>query len=255
MDDRMTERRMTLTAEQVALTCRPVEDPGPVPGVTYLSDEDYDHMVEDLLRAHPEGQDAWLFAFGSLIWKPECEHAEERRGTAYGWHRSFCFRIRRYRGSPDCPGLMMSIEEGGQCEGMLFRLSGTGLREHLHKLCRRETNVKPPNTYPRWIDVASEGESLSALAFVMNPESTSYVGKLAPEDIALTLTRACGHWGSGAEYLFNTVAKLEEQGIHDPYLWRLQHLVAQCIESDHRFRSDSRSQACPPELTGDSSGR
>jgi cation transport protein ChaC len=34
-----------------------------------------------------------------------------------------------------------------------------------------------------------------------------------------------------AEYLFSTVSKLEESGIHDRNLWRLQRLVAERIEA------------------------
>ena len=37
---------------------------------------------------------------------------------------------------------------------------------------------------------------------------------------------AAGFAGSGAAYLHFTVMKLEELGIHDTYLWELQHLVA-----------------------------
>lgn len=228
----MHKRRMALTAELVALAHRAIDDPGPLPDVAYQSDEDYDNMVESLLRTRPAGKDAWLFAFGSLIWKPECEHVEERCGTAHGWHRSFCFQIRRYRGTPECPGLMMSLDRGGQCKGLLYRLTEDSLREQLHKLCRREITVKPPNTVPRWITVASDGIPLRAIAFVMNRESKSYIGKLAPEQIAETLTKACGHWGSGAEYLFNTVSLLEQHGIHDRYLWRLQRLVAERLALD-----------------------
>ena len=33
-----------------------------------------------------------------------------------------------------------------------------------------------------------------------------------------------------AEYLFSTVSKLEELGIHDRNLWRMQELVAERIE-------------------------
>ena len=40
------------------------------------------------------------------------------------------------------------------------------------------------------------------------------------------LARACGHMGSGAAYLYNTVAKLAEHGIYDRNLWRLQQMVA-----------------------------
>jgi cation transport protein ChaC len=44
--------------------------------------------------------------------------------------------------------------------------------------------------------------------------------------VAQVLARACGHIGSGAEYLFKTVQSLEKLGIRDPYLWRVQKLVA-----------------------------
>ena len=45
------------------------------------------------------------------------------------------------------------------------------------------------------------------------------------------LARACGHWGSGAEYLYNTVSHLEGLGIHDEGLWHLQEKVAAEIEA------------------------
>jgi cation transport regulator ChaC len=47
---------------------------------------------------------------------------------------------------------------------------------------------------------------------------------------AITLARACGHIGSGAAHLFHTVTKLEEFGIRDRSLWRLQELVADEIQ-------------------------
>lgn len=50
------------------------------------------------------------------------------------------------------------------------------------------------------------------------------------DQIAYALARACGHWGSGAEYLYNTVSHLEDRGIHDESLWQLQELVAREIE-------------------------
>lgn len=227
----MHTRRMSLTTDLVAMVHRSIDDSGPLPGLAYQTDADYAAMVDGLLQAHPAGQDAWLFAFGSLIWKPECAYLEQRGGIAPGWHRSFCFKIRRFRATQDCPGLMMSLDRGGQCKGMLFRLDGRSLREQLDKLCRREITVKPANTVARWITVMHEGVPLRAIAFVMNRKSPAYVGKVPHEEIADVLSRACGHWGSGAEYLFNTVSHLEERGIHDRYLWKLQQLVAERIAS------------------------
>ena len=47
----------------------------------------------------------------------------------------------------------------------------------------------------------------------------------------LCSSRQLGMWGSMAEYLRNTVEHLEELGIHDRQLWRLQELVAEQIEA------------------------
>ncbi|KLK93858.1 hypothetical protein AA309_05025 [Microvirga vignae] len=222
----MGARQMALTPDLVALVHRSLEDTGPEPGLVYHTSEDYDAIVARMLALHPPGQDAWLFAYGSLIWKPAVEHVDARRGTAHGWHRSFCFRITRWRATREQPGLMMAMDRGGQCRGMLYRLPGHSLQEQLGKLFRREFTVKPANSMPRWIRVATEEGPVTAIAFVMNRQAPAYVGRLAPEDVADVLAKACGHWGSGAEYLHNTVMHLAENGIHDRNLWRLQKLVA-----------------------------
>lgn len=70
-----------------------------------------------------------------------------------------------------------------------------------------------------------------AIAFVANSESRNYVGGLTMDEVAACLSEACGHWGSGAEYLLQTVSALEAEGIHDPYLWDLQDRVAALIEA------------------------
>jgi cation transport protein ChaC len=230
-------RRMVLTPDLVARVHRVLEDPGPDPALVYHADEDYKAAVQAILASHPGGPDTWLFAYGSLIWKPEVEHVESRKGTVRGWHRSFCFRIARFRGTKDEPGLMMSLDRGGQCRGVLFRLAPHTVEAQLGKLVRREMTIKPPNNIPRWITVETEREPLRALAFVMNRRSRFYVGRLPPQEVADMLSKACGHWGSCAEYLHNTVAHLEEHGIHDRNLWHLQTLVAERIRT-HAHDSD-----------------
>jgi cation transport protein ChaC len=64
----------------------------------------------------------------------------------------------------------------------------------------------------------------------MNRASPYYAGSLSPDEVARTLAVACGHWGSGAEYLLNTVTQLEARGIRDSGLWHLQQLVARQID-------------------------
>jgi len=225
-------RKLSLTAEHVARVHRAIEDAGVAPGAALHTDADYAEWVARIIATHP-APDAptRLFAYGSLIWKPEIAHVGEQVGVARGWHRAFCLRIARFRGTAEQPGLMMALDRGGQCRGVLFDLPDQDLEGQLDKLFRREFTYKPINSMPRWIKVETAAGIAPALAFVMNRASPHYAGRLAPEAVAKVLACACGHWGSGAEYLLNTVTHLEAKGIHDGALWRLQELVAAEIEA------------------------
>ncbi len=96
--------------------------PVPEAKYDYFVDADYQKAVERLLKERPEGP-FWLFAYGSLIWKPEFPTEESLVGVAEGWHRSFCLHLERYRGLLEQPGLMMALDRGGRCEGVLLRMS------------------------------------------------------------------------------------------------------------------------------------
>lgn len=224
-------RKLTLTPDHVARVHKVVEDSGLPPGIQPQTDADYGGWVEQMIKSHPDLRAGTrLFAYGSLIWKPEIEHVGEQNGVARGWHRAFCFRISRFRGTPEEPGLMMALDRGGQCRGVLYDLPEGNLERQLGKLFRREFTYKPINSMPRWIKVETTSGPTSALTFVMNRDSPLYSGRLSHQEVANTLARACGHWGTGAEYLLNTVSHLEAKGIHDRNLWRLQRLVAKRIE-------------------------
>lgn len=231
-------RSISLTADHIAQVHRIVEDAGPAPGVLQQTDADYAEWVERIAASHPAPhKPTQLFAYGSLIWKPEIEHVAEEKGEARGWHRAFCLRMHRFRGTPDQPGLMMALDRGGRCRGVLYELPHDRLEHRLDRLFRREFTVKPINSMPRWIIVQTDSGPVHALGFVMNRASPYYAGRLPPDEVARTLANACGHWGTGAEYLLNTVTHLESRGIHDSGLWRLQRLVAREIEQ-------SRVPAC-----------
>jgi cation transport protein ChaC len=231
MADKITEqqkRQLKLTEELVKRVHRDIADSGYDPTTPVFSEQDYDDHLKEFLSERPAGS-LHVFACGSLIWKPAFEHAGMVRGRAQGWRRSFCLRLTRFRGTAQQPGLMMALDRGGTCEGFVQRLHEGREYEELRKLWRREMTMKPPGNRPRWIEVKLEQSSVLAIAFTANAERPNYVGDLSVEEIAEILSVACGHWGSGADYLHQTVNALEAAGVHDPYLWHLQELVAQRI--------------------------
>ncbi|MEW9804971.1 gamma-glutamylcyclotransferase [Mesorhizobium sp. ZMM04-5] len=216
---------LSLTPELVALCERDVEDPGPDPRYVQLSDADVLAKADELHRECGDGP-LWLFAYGSLIWKPEVETIEARRATARGWHRSFSMELPRWRGSPEQPGQMMVLERGGTCHGVAFRLPDEDRAGHIYRMLYRESEYEGDLDNPRWLNADTSTGRIRALAFWAAPTASFPFLKLTPEETASRIARACGHLGSNAAYLYNTVAKLDEHGIRDRNLWRLQELVA-----------------------------
>ena len=229
---------MALTPPLVARVHRDVADGGLAAlggGVIPLSEADYDALAARLLAEHEAHRRDpayaadhrfWVFAYGSLIWRPACATEAQVHARLRGWHRRFCMRLTRWRGTADCPGLMMALERGGSCHGVIQRLPADGLDDALGALVRRETSVRPMTNSPRWVFVDAAGRRIPALAFTVDRSGAFYAGRVDLDATADILAQACGHWGSGAEYLMNTVSHLEALGIHDRYLWRLQEMVA-----------------------------
>ena len=227
------KRRMRLSEQHLAKVRREIADPGFQPVASNArpaTDADYAAVVGGILAAAPQG-DFWVFAYGSLIWNPDYDFDERRVALARGWRRAFCLGWdHRFRGSRETPGLMLALDRGGQCKGVVHRLPAAGLEADLHRLIRREMSMVPSAFPPRFIGVDTEAGRVTALTFAIDRRSGRYIGGLDAEAVADVLSTACGFRGSMAEYLFSTVSHLEELGIHDRHLWRLQELVAERIE-------------------------
>ncbi|APT30921.1 glutathione-specific gamma-glutamylcyclotransferase 1 [Methylobacterium phyllosphaerae] len=196
-----------------------------------LSDSELRPGLEAIVAGR-EGCDLWVFAYGSLMWNPEFEVAERRIGTVRGFHRRFCLLQRRFRGTPERPGFVLALDRGGLCRGVVFRLPGMEIREALMPVWRRE--MRGRGYVARWLPVATETGTVSALTFLANRASDRYAGRLSDAEIAEKIAAACGHKGPSAEYLFRTVDACERLGIRDRHLWSLQALVA------------ARLRACAP---------
>ena len=228
-------RQMRLTERHVGYLqpLAPSDDmPPPPEGMRAATAEDYTHAIDHLLGPDRDHDEVWIFAYGSLIWKPACTFVEMRTGLVRGWHRAFCLGWNnRFRGSDVNPGLMLALDRGGACNGVLYRLPPDNIEHCMTKLLEREMGWLPSPFPPRWVNARSGDRVIRALTFCIDRNSGRYVTGLSIEEIADVLSKAVGSRGSMAEYLFATVRHLEEMGIHDPHLWQLQSLVADRIEA------------------------
>jgi cation transport protein ChaC len=193
-----------------------------------LTDAERAASLSEALARRPEG-DLWIFAYGSLIWNPAMRSVERRIARVEGWHRSFCLTSPHGRGSPELPGLVLALEEGGRCDGIALRLDEADVPGELDLLWRRE--MVSGAYVPHWVDLHDlEGRRFGAgLAFTIDTGGTNYAGGLSREDLVTRLSRARGSLGSSANYLFRTRDGLRASGIPDVELERLAEEVAAAL--------------------------
>src|SRR5689334_13046306 len=89
---------------------------------------------------------SWLFAYGSLIWRPGFEFAERARGFVPGWTRRFWQGSTDHRGVPGAPGRVLTLaeEEAAVCWGVAYRLDPA-----LQEATLRQLDVREQGGYER----------------------------------------------------------------------------------------------------------
>jgi cation transport protein ChaC len=197
-----------------------------LPHIRVLTDMERRASLHAALSQRTEhGDGVWLFAYGSLIWNPTIHIVSQRVARVQGWHRAFCLRTPLGRGTPENPGLVLGLRQGGDCEGAALRVAEDGLEHELDVLWRRE--MVTAGYVPRWLEMTDGTGAVfgHGLAFTVDPSGPGYEDELPEAEAVRRLATARGELGSSAEYLFRTWAGLRGMGINDPGLDRLAALV------------------------------
>ena len=227
--------REELTAERIEQI---VQDARKAGYDFFLSAEERAASLEQALTHYAAGEEAWVFAYGSLMWNPALEYAESSTCQVQGWHRSFCFWTPLGRGTPELPGLMLALERGGACEGMAYRLAPHQVRSELALLWNRE--MLAGFYRPEWVPVTlRDGRTVTAVIFEVDTAHCQYCGGLPVEKQAHHIAFAEGRRGACRDYLANTAAHARALGIHDPYIEDMVTRVA-------HLRGEDVAPSVPP---------
>lgn len=189
-----------------------------------LTDEELSASLTATLSKRPAHSGWWVFAYGSLLWNPIFPVAEMRPGTLSGLHRRFCLWSLASRGTRDFPGLVLGLDHGGACCGVVMRLPSMLALDELHLLWRRE--MVTGSYRPSWVKIRSDGRDITALAFVVRRDHPQYARGLSVDQQVAVLGRASGAFGSSLDYLERTRVALVAHGIVDPYLEDLADRIA-----------------------------
>ncbi|MEQ9812887.1 MAG: gamma-glutamylcyclotransferase [Azospirillaceae bacterium] len=169
------------------------------------------------------GEELWVFAYGSLMWRPDFPHLESHQAILHGYHRRFCIYSHRYRGTPEVPGLVLGLARGGSCHGMVFRVAAPEAEAVTRYLWDREmvTGVYLPTMKA----VRFAGRRQPAACFIADPRHRQYCAERDPDSLARLIVQGHGQAGPNSQYLFNTLDHLRELGINDAGLEGLARRV------------------------------
>lgn len=169
-----------------------------------------------------------VFAYGSLIWRPGFVHAAAHPALLRGYHRRFCLWSRRYRGTVDQPGLVLGLDRGGACRGLIYRVAARDAAEVLGYLDDRELPDGSEQVYHRRtlsVRLLDSGRTARCITYVANRDCSLYVGRLSPERAAAAIAVGHGEMGANRDYLLNTLRHLQQMGVRDAGLDRIAALL------------------------------
>lgn len=174
-----------------------------------------------------QNPDFWVFAYGSLMWRPGFAFVEKRPALLDGYHRSFCVYSTYYRGTPEKRGLVLGLNHGGVCSGIAYRVEAA-----LEGPVRAYLDEREFHSYayvPRTVKVDLGETEIRAQTYVADPLHPQYAGDLGIERSAAVICQAAGHAGLNRDYLIKTVRALEAHGFADDdlhaLLKRVEHLT------------------------------
>lgn len=159
--------------------------------------------------------DLWVFGYGSLLWNPGFEAAEQVPATLTGYARSFCMRSIHHRGTVEDPGLVLALDaqEGARCDGIAFRVP-TQTRDAVLAYLRERELVSSAYLEVHLPLHLADGREVSAVVYVIDPDHAQYC-TLSLVEQAEIIARAVGGRGPNTEYLYNTADHLAEMGLED----------------------------------------
>jgi glutathione-specific gamma-glutamylcyclotransferase len=168
----------------------------------------------------------WIFAYGSLMWRPGFAYEEARQARLVGYRRCFCIYSMHHRGTPERPGLVLGLDRGGTSEGIAYRISAA----HYPTIVRYLRGREQVSGVYREVRVAvtllgDRSREVMALTYVVERAHPSYAGRLPLTVQAHLIRGASGLSGINLDYLISTLGHLAELGIRERDLQRLLAII------------------------------
>jgi len=189
---------------------------------------------------------AWIFGYGSLMWRPGFPFRARRKAWLSGYARAFCRYSFRHRGTPERPGLVIGLRElepapGRQddpargCVGIAFMPERDSIAKTMAYLDEREGPGYRRVLRPIALLDGAQPETVRAWVYVPDPRHPSYFGRKDPQQIVSLILQGQGESGSAYDYLVTMVGELHKIGVREPEL----EAVLRAVEAGRAAESAS----------------
>lgn len=172
---------------------------------------------------------AWIFGYGSLVWRPDFPFIEKRVAAIKGWERRFWQGSTDHRGVPGAPGRVVTLIEsaGALCHGMAYRVEGAVYEDVMATLDHREKGgyslISLTLTYDG--STVEDPGAPEALFYIATEGNPNYLGPATLDHIAAQVRRSWGPSGHNVEYVTRLAEALRHMNAHDDHVFALEHLV------------------------------
>lgn len=164
----------------------------------------------------------WIFAYGSLTWRPSFPFVERRRAFVRGWSRRFWQGSPDHRGVPEAPGRVVTLVEdhGEVCGGCAYRIDPAGSDPILEALDHREK----AGFVRRSLEVFAGAESSAerpfaeALTYVADVGNPWFLGPLPEREIADWVRSRRGPSGPNVDYVLRLQETLVALDVRDAHV-------------------------------------
>ncbi len=157
----------------------------------------------------------WIFAYGSLLFRPGFDYAERRRAFVDGYERRLWQGSPDHRGVPEAPGLLP--RDTAVCGGAAYRVSPSGADAILRALDEREQAGFARVTLPL-LEAPGGRAFAQGVTWIAGPENPHYLGELPEPAIAAQVRARRGPSGENADYVRLVAEALRALGIEDAHL-------------------------------------
>jgi cation transport protein ChaC len=178
---------------------------------------DQSYTITNTYERDMTDRPSWIFAYGSLIWRPEPGWLARAEGFVQGWRRAFYQGSPDHRGTPDAPGRVVTLlpAPGELTWGAAYLIEphtfdALDLREQ-GGYARHELRFHPRGAAPH-----------PATVYVATPDNPHYLGPAPIDAIAAHIRRSHGPSGPNDEYALRLAEALRAMDADDPHVFAVE---------------------------------